>query len=75
MTISIISVKDTQSLNTLVFCFISLTAAEATVLLGVFTNLTLFLRWLDVAVKLLTQICIFPIICSPPFLLVFFCLF
>ena len=36
-------VKDTQNLDTLVFCFTSITAVESPVLFGVFTNLTLFL--------------------------------
>ena len=35
-------VKDTQNLDTLVFCFTSLMTVEAPVLFGVYTNLTLF---------------------------------
>ena len=36
-------VKDAQNLDTVVFCFNSLTAVEASVLFGIFTNLTLLL--------------------------------
>ena len=35
-------VKDTQNLETLVFCFTSLMTVEAAVLFGVYTNLPLF---------------------------------
>ena len=65
------SVNDNQNLDTLVFCFTFLTANEAPVLFGVFTNLTYFYVCLFFAEMLLTQIFIFPIMHSPTFLFIF----